>query len=342
MSNNIYLKTFPDNSWELYNKDSLELCSKSYKEYLNVFKEVTEDVDFSKKLNILIVGGGDRQIYKYLITKITVDSTVTIVDPLVGEFDIYEPLYVDLYVKHMFLNFTEYKMLFSEAYPNLESSYDMIVVDCSEDILQETSEIYSSDFIEKLNSLSVKNTEIFFYIPPRINNSRTADLVHKYFKSSYKSGYIEAWNEKAVFLKLSPYYNPKMHTHMHANIVFNKEEGNHLFNDNHTLMHDYFYSIVSKYCEVMNTSSFPFKTGGFSGSFILGESHFNWHSYPENNLLTIDLYHCNFDESLISIFVDIRDNFSLESIEFMNLTQSCFDPLSNKEPEATLFFESKF
>ena len=148
------------------------------------------------------------------------------------------------------------------------------------------------------------------YIPPKMNNHRFADAVHKHFSTDFVDAYIRAWDERCTYLKLKLYNNTpayKEHVHFHSNFIFHEDENQHLLNVNHDFMYDYIYNIVSKYCTIMKGESFPFDTGGFSGSFILGESHFNWHSYPESNLLTLDLYHCKYDEKFSPINTSLLD-----------------------------------
>ena len=175
-----------------------------------------------------------------------------------------------------------------------------------------------------------------------MNNHRFADAVHKYFSTDYVDAYISAWNETCTYLKLKLYNNTpvyKEHVHFHSNFIFHEDENQHLLNVNHDFMYDYIYNIVSKYCTIMKGESFPFDTGGFSGSFILGESHFNWHSYPESNLLTLDLYHCKYNENLVNLFVELRENFSTESLKSTTLSSNIFNPLSlNNELENISYY----
>lgn len=44
--------------------------------------------------------------------------------------------------------------------------------------------------------------------------------------------------------------------------------------------------------DVRTSLNYPFETGGYSGTIILGESHVNWHTFPEDNLMKIDIYSC--------------------------------------------------
>ena len=334
MSKDVYLKSFSDGSWELYNKDSLELCSNSYETYLTTFIESIEDIDFSKELNVLIVGGGDKQICNYLSEILIQGSSITLVDPLIGQYDHYEHLYSNLSFP---LDDVEYiPQLFGDCYLKLKSKnkFDLVIVDCSEEIIESTNEIYTKDFLIAIKSLINNNGDFIYYLPPKINNIDFRNCIDKHFAfDSSISSYIYAWEEDCTFVKLNPLNlianenNILQHVHYHADFVFNLGESEHLNNINHEIMYDCFFNIVSKYCNIMKSESFPFKTGGYSGSFILGESHFNWHSFPENNLLTIDLYHCKYNKNLINIFEEIKSNFSIESIKNVSLTENIFNPL---------------
>lgn len=65
-------------------------------------------------------------------------------------------------------------------------------------------------------------------------------------------------------------------------------------------MEDYF----KQFFDVKTYIHYPFKTGGFSGCLILGESHVNWHSFPESNLLKIQIYSCKDIENKIKEILD--------------------------------------
>lgn len=333
MNKDVYLKSFSDGSWELYNENSLELCSESYQLYLNTFIETIEDLDFSEELNVLIVGGGDKQICNYLSEILIQGSSITLVDPLVGHYSSYEHLYSD--IKFPLDNIEYIPQLFSDCYLKLKSKnkFDLIIIDCSEEIIENTSEIYTEDFLINIKSLMKNDGNAIYYLPPKVNTAAFNNIINKHFAfDSSISTYVYAWQEDCTFIRLNflntiADNNILQHVHYHADFVFNSGESEHLNNINHEIMYDCFFNIVSKYCDIMKSESFPFKTGGYSGSFILGESHFNWHSFPENNLLTIDLYHCKYNKNLINIFEEIKSNFSLESIKNVSLTENIFNPL---------------
>lgn len=52
------------------------------------------------------------------------------------------------------------------------------------------------------------------------------------------------------------------------------------------------YNFAFKFYDIRAKLVYPFETGGHSGCFILGESHFNWHSWPEEGRLDININSC--------------------------------------------------
>lgn len=315
--------------WEIYNQGSLELCSESHKLYLDLMIKSLGDIS-SKPLDILIIGGGDMQIYNYLYNVVNKDSIISLVDPEAGSYQFYEYLYhPGNYSDRVLANANIHKTLFSEAYENIFNNislkFDVIIVDCSEEIVNETSEIYCETFLKQLKSLSNSETEIHFYIPDAINDSSLKDLIETYFIAEVCDTYIPAWEETVVVVKLKV-KPPVMHCHVHADILFNSSvdilNNTKSFSTGTALKY-----IVAEYCDVRHYVDYPFETGGHSGSLILGESHFNWHTYPENNLMTLDLYHCNYDESLVSLFKDIFNKLPKKDLESFKISIRRFNPL---------------
>ena len=60
---------------------------------------------------------------------------------------------------------------------------------------------------------------------------------------------------------------------------------------------DEYLSVLDQYVHknfnVMNTAQFKFEPEGLTRVYILSESHFAIHTYPECNYLSIDLFICN-------------------------------------------------
>lgn len=73
--------------------------------------------------------------------------------------------------------------------------------------------------------------------------------------------------------------------------------------------------IVNKYFKVVAESHYQFQPQGSSGSYVLSESHFNYHTYPENNLLIIDIYSCNMSIKPKDIMKDLCFVFTGQILE---------------------------
>ena len=77
-----------------------------------------------------------------------------------------------------------------------------------------------------------------------------------------------------------------------------------LNNNFSNLMKMGFENFFSQFFDVRTSLDYPFETGGYSGVLILGESHVNWHSFPEDRLMKIDIYSCKDIENKISVLFD--------------------------------------
>lgn len=57
-------------------------------------------------------------------------------------------------------------------------------------------------------------------------------------------------------------------------------------------------------------------TWAFTGIFLLGESHFSIHTFPEDRYITVDLYTCNmtrnYTEESMSVINKIIDYFEIQ------------------------------
>lgn len=201
----IYLKVYSDNSWELYNKNSLELCSDSHSQYLQTFRMV---FDFKNYNNLLIIGGGDFQLASEIGLAAPQGASITIVDPVIHAYTPFVNHYVSAHeqiqlqdkINHKCVIFNYIESIFSKAYPGIKNNiYEKIVIDCSEEINSDTAEIYKSKtFIKHLDALLTSAGLLYIYIPP--NAVFMKNELEKYFKlvDSY-SKYIDAWEENASF-----------------------------------------------------------------------------------------------------------------------------------------------
>jgi len=60
---------------------------------------------------------------------------------------------------------------------------------------------------------------------------------------------------------------------------------------------------------IVDSKVHRFKPRGFTGFYILAESHLSFHTWPEKNLISIDLYSCGADDKTYSSAMHIIDNF---------------------------------
>lgn len=201
----IYLKIYSNRTWELYNKNSLELCSSSHLQYLQTFRMV---FDFKNYDNLLIIGGGDFQLATEIGLEAPEGASITVVDPVIHAYTPFVNNYISPHeqiqlqdkINHKCVVFNYIESIFSKAYPQIKDNiYEKIVIDCSEEINSDTAEIYKSKiFIKQLYSLLTQKGLLYIYIPP--NAIFMKNELEKYFKlvDSY-SKYIDAWEENASF-----------------------------------------------------------------------------------------------------------------------------------------------
>lgn len=65
--------------------------------------------------------------------------------------------------------------------------------------------------------------------------------------------------------------------------------------------------LIEKRFTVLHPVNYKFTPQGETIVFILSESHFALHTYPENNYLTLDIYVCNMNIDLESVKQEIID-----------------------------------
>ena len=81
-------------------------------------------------------------------------------------------------------------------------------------------------------------------------------------------------------------------------------------NANHFL--DMLYDVISTFYDVRARLVYPFEFGGHSGCFILGESHSNWHSYPEQGRVDINISSCTNKNAIPLIRNSLASMFKLD------------------------------
>lgn len=91
-------------------------------------------------------------------------------------------------------------------------------------------------------------------------------------------------------------------SHLHITVILDNPVL--LKNNFSNLMRGGFEEFFAEFFDVRTSLDYPFETGGYSGVLILGESHVNWHSFPEDNLIKIDIYSCKDIENKVTSLLE--------------------------------------
>ena len=81
---------------------------------------------------------------------------------------------------------------------------------------------------------------------------------------------------------------------------------------------DNLLNIIKNYLTPVNDVTFDFPYGGHSGAIILAESHLTWHSFPEDEYITFNLYSCNSEININNLIEELR-NLLKASILYKNI-----------------------
>ena len=73
--------------------------------------------------------------------------------------------------------------------------------------------------------------------------------------------------------------------------------------------------LIEKNFTVVNRVEHKFTPHGETIVFILAESHFTLHTYPEHNYISMDIYVCNPEINLEKVLIDIKNALSIKSVE---------------------------
>ncbi len=96
---------------------------------------------------------------------------------------------------------------------------------------------------------------------------------------------------------------------------------------------DHICQVIENELTVIKKSSHEFEPHGQTIVFILGESHFSLHTYPEHNYITLDVYICNMDVDLHAILEKIVKDLKLLHIERKFLTRGEWEEFDEKNVE---------
>lgn len=105
--------------------------------------------------------------------------------------------------------------------------------------------------------------------------------------------------------------------HLHLKLRYVHEFSDILLNINSKNLCNKIEEIFDSYFDIKTKIDYPFEYGGSSGCLILGESHATWHSFPEINLLTMDVYSCiDISSKIKDILYSISYDLKPETIEY--------------------------
>lgn len=78
---------------------------------------------------------------------------------------------------------------------------------------------------------------------------------------------------------------------------------------------DRLFEMIRTRFTVVQEARHEFTPFGLTAVFILSESHFTVHTYPEHRYLSLDLYICNFDEDLTEFADRLRSIFRVRTMK---------------------------
>lgn len=74
-------------------------------------------------------------------------------------------------------------------------------------------------------------------------------------------------------------------------------------------------SIVEKNLTVVDRVEYKFNPQGETIVFVLSESHFSLHTYPEHNYITFDIYVCNMETNLEKLLNEIKTSIPISKMD---------------------------
>lgn len=105
--------------------------------------------------------------------------------------------------------------------------------------------------------------------------------------------------------------------HLHLKLKYADKFSDILLNINSESLCNKIEEIFNSYFDIKTKIDYPFEYGGSSGCLILGESHATWHSFPEINLLTMDVYSCiDISSKIKDILYSISYDLKPETIKY--------------------------
>lgn len=184
--------------WKISTNDVIELSSDEYFIYQKMWS-IALNKFLKPNQNILIIGGGDQQVYKTL--EGTANS-VTIVDPLAFKYTeapFKTFLKTSPYINYVDEDLNQHKltlldMTFKEALIDecFKSKFDLILVDCSDDFEDIDIGIYNKEFVKDVYELLKVSGTLVMYMGYDIHDNSYNDF-YNYLTS--KLAHIETYSK---------------------------------------------------------------------------------------------------------------------------------------------------
>jgi spermidine synthase len=96
--------------------------------------------------------------------------------------------------------------------------------------------------------------------------------------------------------------------------------------------------VIEENFNVVNKVSHQFEPHGETIVFILAESHFVLHTYPEQNYISLDLYACNSNINLESIVYSIKEKINTVKVETKLITRGSITQSLQNQKTRLLYF----
>lgn len=140
------------------------------------------------------------------------------------------------------------------------------------------------------------------------------DIIHKYKKDLNFYIYdIYQYSKQEHFITIRQIKNCQSYLNFYIKFQENNHLQRFLDNDQATNFMELLYTVIKDFYDIKARLVYPFSHGGHSGTFILGESHSNHHSYPEKGEVYININSCSNKNPIPLIKQALIDMFKLDS-----------------------------
>lgn len=183
--------------WALFINDIIECSSDDYQDYLSCWDPIIPEYTD----NVLIIGGGDMQLAKYIQRGSKEYESITVVDPLCKKLGNIMQFFTgpndNSYTNLVPSTFGEFIVDSDFA----SEKYQTILVDISEDSMDATKQIYCQEFFKSLTSLLDENGKVLCYAADGAINH-----FERYFRVvGERSKWIESYQFLCKVIELEPH-----------------------------------------------------------------------------------------------------------------------------------------